>query len=493
MIRWKWFLILFILSIAMHVHPSHADVYYVTTGGSDDASGDVDHPWASLQHAADMVSAGDTVIIGSGSYAGFKSKSSGTSGAPITFKSVSGGSVILNALSPDNWHGSIIEIENHDYWVVDDLEVTGSTTRAGIDIRLADHVTVRNCHCHHNYKWGIFTGFADYFTAEYNTCTDSSDEHGIYHSNSGDFAVIRYNVCNNNNACGIQINADPSMGGDGISSFCIVSHNFICGNGSGGGAGINLASVRDSLIANNLIYANTAGGIAAWDDGQGTQWGSKNNRFINNTVHMPANGRWALNLGNGSTGAQVFNNILIHESTFRGGLEIDSSSLSGLNSDYNTITRVSVDETNMTLAQWQSAYSQDADSLVLTAAETFESSGSDYHLLGTSDALDGGCTRADVIDDLEGVSRPQGMAYDMGAYEKTHVVYVEKTGTCGGNQPCRTTITDGIAYYAGGSIGTVRIAQGIYEELVQTEGAVTLDIGWSTDFNGMGAEAVILK
>jgi len=186
---------------------------------------------------------------------------------------------------------------------------------------------------------GIFTAFAEYFTAQYNECSYSSEEHGIYHSNSGDNAVLCYNTCHHNSGCGIQINADPSMGGDGISSNNKITHNILYENGTAGGAAINLASVRDSLIANNLMYNNSAGGIAAWDDGQGYQWGSKNNKYYNNTVHMPSNGRWAINLGNGSTGCLVKNNILIHESNFRGGLEIDGSSLEGFSSDYNIITR----------------------------------------------------------------------------------------------------------------------------------------------------------
>ena len=370
-----------------------------------------------MQHAADTVVAGDTVKIRSGTYAGFRAKSSGTSPLPITFKADTGASVIINTVSPNGKKGSIIEIEEYDWWVLEGFEITGATKNAGIDIRVADHVTIRNCDCHHNRKWGIFTAFAEYFTAEYNRCSYSTEEHGIYHSNSGDNADIRYNTCHHNAACGIQINADPSMGGDGISSNCSVTHNILYENGSIGGAAINLASVRDSLFANNLIYNNHAGGIAAWDDGQGNQWGSKNNKYYNNTVHMPTDGRWAINLKNGSTGSKVCNNILIHENSARGGLEMDTSSLTGFSSDYNILTRVSVDETTISLSAWQTSYSQDAQSFSQTAVQTFVSPSSDYHLLGTALAIDGGITLPEIIDDLDGNTRPEGAGYDMGAYE----------------------------------------------------------------------------
>ena len=394
-----------------------AATYYVSPAGSDSATGSSSSPWRTLQHAADTVSAGDTVMIRSGTYAGFRARSGGESGHPITFWGDTGASVLINVVGPYNQKDSVIEIEGYDWWVLDRLEITGAPQNAGIDIRVADHITVRNCYCHHNRKWGIFTGFVEFFTAEYNQCSYSTQEHGIYHSNSGDNAVIRHNTCHHNAGAGIQINADPSMGGDGISSHCSITHNILYENGSLGGAAVNLASVRDSLIANNLIYGNHAGGIAAWDDAQGNQWGSKNNSYYNNTIHMPSDGRWAVNLKNGSTGCRVFNNILIHESPWRGGLEIDDSSLTGLLSNHNILGRISVDETTIILSAWQTTYSQDAQSLDQTAAQTFVSVGSDYHLLSTALAIDGGATLSEITDDLDGDSRPQGLGYDMGTYE----------------------------------------------------------------------------
>jgi hypothetical protein len=394
-----------------------AGTFYVALTGNNALSGSSTHPWRTLQYAAYRVSAGDTVLIRSGSYSGFRAKSSGSSGLPITFRAESRASVVLNDTGPDAWHGSLINIEGYDWWHLEGLEVTGAHLSAGIDIRLADHVTVRHCYCHHNQKWGIFTAFAEPFTAQHNECSYSSEEHGIYHSNSGDNAVLSYNTWHNNNACGIQINADPSMGGDGISSNNKITHNTLYENGAAGGAAINLASVRDSLIANNLMYDNSAGGIAAWDDGQGYEWGSKDNKYYNNTVHMPSNGRWAINLGYGSTGCLVKNNILIHESSFRGGLEIDGSSLEGFSSDYNIITRVSVDDTTMTLSEWQAAYSRDAHSSVHSAVALFREPGTDYHLLPTSYARNHGTTLMEVKTDIENRNRPQGPAYDIGCYE----------------------------------------------------------------------------
>ncbi|MCP4688768.1 MAG: DUF1565 domain-containing protein, partial [Desulfobacterales bacterium] len=394
-----------------------AETYYASPSGDDAASGSSTRPWRTLQHAADMVSAGDVLIIRSGEYAGFRAQSGGAAGAPITFRADAGASVALNASGAECRKGSVVEIEEYDWWVLEGLEVTGAPQNAGVDIRVADHVTVRNCYCHHNRKWGIFTAFADDFTAEYNECAYNEEEHGIYHSNSGDDAVIRYNTCHHNGGCGIQINADPSMGGDGISDGNLITHNTAFENGAFGGAAINLASVRDTLVANNLLYNNHAGGVAAWDDGQGEQWGSKNNRYYNNTIHMPADGRWAVNLGNGSSGSSVYNNILINENPGRGGLEIDASSLAGFSSDNNILSRVSVDETTISLSQWQNDYARDAGSADRTAAQTFVAPGSDYHLLDTAWARDNGAALPEITSDLENVPRPAGQGVDIGALE----------------------------------------------------------------------------
>ena len=153
---------------------------------------------------------------------------------------------------------------------------------------------VRRNYCHHNGRWGIFTGYALNVRIESNETSYSAAEHGIYVSNSSDNPSIRWNRAHHNRACGIQINADPFLAGDGIISGAVVSRNIAYENGVGGGAAINLASVRSSLISNNLLYNNHASGIAGWDDGAGNAFGTQGNRFFNNTIVMASDGRFAL-------------------------------------------------------------------------------------------------------------------------------------------------------------------------------------------------------
>jgi hypothetical protein len=87
------------------------------------------------------------------------------------------------------------------------------------------------------------------------------EEHGIYVSNSGDRPVVRGNRLHDNAGAGVQLNADLSAGGDGIITDALIENNVIYGNGSAGGAAINLDGVQDSVVRNNLLYDNHATGI----------------------------------------------------------------------------------------------------------------------------------------------------------------------------------------------------------------------------------------
>jgi len=271
--------------------------------GDDAHPGTSAEPWATLQHAADMVLAGDTVIVRSGSYAGFQVTTSGSSTDPITFRAENGATVSITSDNPFTSDG--INVEGGHWIVIEGFTVTGRT-RAGIRAVLCSHVTIRDNVCDANGTWGIFTGFCDDLLIEGNRTSNSGDEHGIYVSNSGDRPVIRGNTIWGNHANGIHMNGDVSQGGDGIISNAIVEDNIIRDNGAGGGSGINCDGVQGSLIRNNLIVDSHASGISLYRiDGGGP---SSGNRVLNNTVLVASDGRWALNIRDGSTGTTVRNN-----------------------------------------------------------------------------------------------------------------------------------------------------------------------------------------
>lgn len=392
--------------------------------GSDANPGTSQAPWATLQHAADQVVAGDTVLVASGDYAGFQLSTSGTEGAPITFRSADGEAPRITADNPSTPDG--LNLEGASWIVIEGFEVDGRS-RAGIRAVLCEHVTIRGNSCDSNGTWGIFTGFCDDLLIEENATSRSGDEHGIYVSNSGDRPVIRNNLIWGNHANGIHMNGDASMGGDGLISDALVENNIIWDNGEGGGSGINMDGVQYSLVRNNLIFTTQASGISLYRiDGAE---GSNNNRVLNNTVLVASDGRWALNIQDSSTGNVVRNNVFWSEHGYRGAMSVCAGCLTGFSSDHNAVEdRFTLDDGDsvMSLAEWRTATGQDVDSFVATPSELFESvAGNDYHLKEGSSAVDAGETRADVEADLENTPRPLGAGHDIGAFEGVGVLFVD--------------------------------------------------------------------
>ncbi len=210
------------------------------------------------------------------------------------------------------------------YWVVDGLEVA-KAPMWGINLGRTDHVTVRNCRVHDCHQTGIFTSFSDHPLIENNE-SYGNHEHGIYHSNSGDYPIIRGNRCHHNDCCGIHMNGDTNMGGDGLIQHALVEGNVVWENGKrSGGSGINCDGVSDSIIRNNLLYDNHASGISifAIDGAEG----SSRNEIYNNTVVVAADGRWALNIPwwrqrPKPTGNRVHDNILLSRNPKTGAILI---------------------------------------------------------------------------------------------------------------------------------------------------------------------------
>lgn len=395
--------------------------FYISPTGNDQNPGSESRPWKTLQHAADISNPGDLIIIMPGIYnKGMELSRSGTANNPICFRGSDVSAVIIDASTDSN--RDCLFLDNCEYITIENITVKNAQ-RAGIRLSYSHHVTIKNCIIKDNTRWGIFTDFSNYTAIQDCEASGSKEEHGIYISNSSDYASIKRNRCGNNAASGIQINADPSMGGDGISSGCVIDSNLCFENGKLGGSAINLASIRDSVISNNVIYNNYAGGIAAWDDGQGDEWGSKNLQILNNTVYFrPGQGRWCVSLKNGSTNPVIYNNLFFGGA--RGSIELDDTTFSNVLSDYNILfssdlTAVVENEDSglaYTFTEWQNL-SKDNHSIsnspqnVLMNITTF-----DPHLKANSPAIDKGIT-VNLYQDYEGDQRPLKNGYDIGADE----------------------------------------------------------------------------
>jgi parallel beta-helix repeat protein len=403
------------LGLAVLGSSARAATYEVSTAGNDSNAGTAAAPWRTLQKAANVVNPGNTVLVNNGTYAGFRLRRSGTSAARITIKSKNKWGAKITSTGPLGDVDNVLLL-SASYVTIDGFEVSNAA-RAGICARSLGDDTgadttddiVQNCYSHDNglpsggAHDGIFTGFARNFTAQYNTVANNG-EHGIYISNSADNPIVRGNTSYGNRNCGIQLNADLSTGGgtqDGLISNWLVENNVIYNNGTGGGAGINLDGDINGIARNNLLYNNLATGIALYGI-DGAQ-ASNHNLIVNNTIYDPNSTRAALLIADNANSNIAFNNILYSKY----GIEIDAAT--GFQHNYNLVSSI----TGGSLSANESS----------PAASTIfaNPAGADFHLAATSPALNKGVAtfggKSAPAVDIEGTSRPQGTAFDIGSYE----------------------------------------------------------------------------
>ncbi len=408
--------------------------FYVSPSGSDASVGSSSAPFKTLQAAVSKLKPGDTLNVKSGSYAGFIAGwdetgiygvISGTISQPITIQadpSAAAGSVIINSHNQKTADGINFE-PGCNYITIKGFTIKnsdGTITRSGIRYTESIGGKILNNNVDGSGRSNIFTSHAQNIDVENNIISHSSQEHGIYVSNSADNPIVKNNTSFSNANGGIQLNADISNGGDGIIKNALIEGNIIYDNGTAGGSAINLDGVQNSTIRNNVLYNNHSSGIALFmQDGAEA---SKNNLVVNNTILMPSGSRWPINIDNKSTGNKVTNNILLNDASRHGSIEISADSLSGFVSDYNIVTNIfmadkNTGDTNLTLAQWQAKTGQDKHSFIANAADLFvNSAANDYHLVNGSPAVDAG-TLVMVASDIEGSARPKGAGDDIGAYE----------------------------------------------------------------------------
>jgi hypothetical protein len=352
----------------------------------------VDVTVRTLDEASRLARGGDLVAVLPGHYQGFSlgDKVDAGDGKYIHFKALGApGDVVIDRASAGDRHWMVTLLSAH-HVILQGFNVAGADTpgdenpkgpNAGIFIgsdfertsALSHHIAVIGNFSHHHAKWGIHSVDSHSVLVQDNLFALSAREHSAYFSDGSDNYVIRRNVFFGSNGSGLQVNADaqaslqklgkhPALDypayqptrewalgllkaatdrfgannfPDGRGFNFLIEDNVVNGNGRSGGAAINLAGVRESLLQNNLVYGNFSSGIAEWDndnpfDAQLVKFGPQavadvtgadvlpifgcfNNLVRNNTVLMSARGRPALGVGNGSWGTRAYNNVLVND------------------------------------------------------------------------------------------------------------------------------------------------------------------------------------
>ena len=261
--------------------------WYVSAAGKDSSDGSKEHPWATIQHAAEQVAPGDIVHVAPGLYgSAITTLISGTPSGHIRFISdVKWGAKIIAPLSYTAWEnrGDYVDIEGFDISGDGNLGILNLGSFVSI---LGNHVHDIPAKCNENGGAGIDHG--NYTAHDNDTIGNLVHNigdvgvpcprvHGIYHANQR--GHVWNNIAFNNQGYGIHLWHAPAN--------VVVANNLVFHNGDGGiivGAGDAPGGVTADgmVVTNNIVIENGTWG-AGWAIVESGRIGTRN-QYSNNIV-----------------------------------------------------------------------------------------------------------------------------------------------------------------------------------------------------------------
>ncbi len=425
-------------------------IYYVAKSGSDSNTGTQSSPWLTIQKAANTMQAGDTVLVRAGTYyGGVRPANSGSSGAYITYKAYPGETVVIDGSSGsyDSW--GLFGISQKQYIVVDGFEIrnTGSSSRVYPGVQVGGsstaYITLKNLTIHNCANSGILAFGTGTFPAAAFIKNLTIDNCVLYHNNVywgqeslSLIAVDGFEVKN----CKVY-DAQGTLGGrgevvegidckegtkNGSIHDCEVYETLIgiyidCGKTPEGNIavynnklhdnyyeGIVLAAedgaeLSDVRIYNNLIYYNRDRGFIIENYNFNVSFS-----FINNTLYHNTNAEIAVYNPDALTKGVIRNNIICADSKYSFLLAYSDQDIKNTVIDHNLFYNSSLYDGQKNALGIKYLV---VDPLFVNAA------GLDFHLQNSSPAINAGSSESAPEKDYDGINRPQGKGYDLGAFE----------------------------------------------------------------------------
>lgn len=345
---------------------------YVSEGGSDSNAGTQSAPYATISKAASVAKAGTTVHVAPGTYTGnIRTNPSGTEAARIRY------------VSDKKWAAKIVGTGTEFHWdnrgsYVDivGFDISGSG-RGGV-VNYGSHTLMSYNHVHDLRVSGGCTG---------------SGGAGL---DDADYASTDTDIIGN------------------------VVHDVGVPGSCNTVQGIYKSNLRGRIM-NNISYRNAAFGISLWHAANELQ-------VINNTVFAngSASSGGGIIIGRGDTGGGVMTNTRVSNNIVYDNRRY--SIVQYCNSGEACIGTGNTVANNLIYANGQGIVmlagaatgTIAADPLFVNYQPTMTTG--DYHLQRTSPALDKGSSLLAPTIDIDGVARPQGAGYDIGAYEMANAV-----------------------------------------------------------------------
>ena len=384
-------LIIGLLTALFFARVSWATTYYVATTGKDSNSGTQSAPFKTINKAAKVVQAGDTVRVLPGQYAaagssvhGILTQANGTASSRIRF------------VSDTKWDAKIVSSGAYNVWSntgnyvdIEGFEVVGdSAANVGIS-NLGSFVRIIGNKVH-----GIpaTTG-----------CSNGNGGAGIEHGN--------YSASDNDTIGNIVYDIGP-LPADGlpVKSYCNLAQGIYSSNLRGhiqnnivyrvAAYGLHLWHAANNVVISNNLSFNNGAKTASGFHGGGAIVGAGDlpggiildNTTVSNNIIRNNRGFAIYEMGNTGSGNRFLNNII-----FRNGnntIMLQTGLASGTRTSDPQMVNFQMDGTG------------------------------DYHLKSTSPAIDAGTTACAAetsscvpSTDFDGVNRPQGSAYDIGPFE----------------------------------------------------------------------------
>ncbi len=437
--------VLFLLPFLALAGPAEPATYHVAPNGSDTSPGTLAAPFGTLQHAADLVLPGDTVLVRAGTYHQVVTVSrSGTAGAEIVFAAYPGERPVLDGagLLGSEWLGGIVHVlnaahirvrgltltnagpgiqaagilvEDSQHVTVED-NVTDDTTSSGIgvwnceDVTLQDNEVIRACTT--GIQEQISVGGTRGFRVVGNRIhdaggTDNGGE-GICLKDGSSDGVVRGNtVWNQPKKPGIYVDAWDKHTHD-IEVDGNVVHDCTDGIGLASEMGGLLERVR---VTNNVCYRNAYLGLVVANYGDSATHPMNDLRIVNNTFAGNGTSGWGGGLAVDSREARsvvVRNNVVSGHPSF--GILVALAIPAGV---------VTVDHNLIDAFMGDVGEGETRGTDAVEAEPRFvDAAAHDYRLAADSPALDRGNPALAPSLDFDGVSRPQGSGIDLGAFER---------------------------------------------------------------------------